>query len=144
MVVVSSMFFTFLIAFVFWWLGTWVVFWFELVEYERKYDWCYFDNFLKIIDIKADEYKIKYGNVYITKNNMSIYYSYLPSGGEPLWDKRAFISLRPGSICINNYYMMLNPIDYLRYRFWLKINSKKDSTRIEGLWKEGNDDAFTS
>lgn len=144
MVVVSSMFFAFLIVFVFWWLGTWVAFWFELVEYERKYDWCYFDNFLKIIDAKVDEYKIKYGNVYIYKNNTSVYYSYLPSGRDPLWDKKTFISLRPDCICINNYYMMLNPIDYLKYRIWLKTNAKKDSTRIKGLWKEGNNDAFTS
>lgn len=141
---IIAMFFGCLITFCVWWLVTWGCFWFELVEYERSYDWCSFDNFLKIIDIIVDEYKVKYGKIYIEKNNISIYYSYLPSGGEPLWDKRCFISLKEGCICINNYFMMLNPIDYLKYRIWLKTNAKKDSTRIKGLWEEGNDDAFTS
>ena len=128
-----------------WWFSTWGYFWFNLVEYEEKYDWCPFDNFEDIINMIVDDYKIEYGsdNIFVEKTNKSIYYQRIVI--DEYYNKRNFIVLKPDSICVKNkYYMMLNPVGYLRYRIWLKINSKKDSTRIRGLWEEGNDNAFTS
>lgn len=92
------------------------------------YDWASFNTFIKTYrqyEEKCICDSLDLGRIVLSERNQSMLY----------------ISLT--IIKFHDYYMILYPLSYLIYIFWLLketfLLSFSRSTRIKGLWKEGDE-----
>lgn len=113
----------------------WVVSWGTHVgeSMQQTYDWATYKEFLNVIDRENTKYTLKkecrgYSckRVCYDKPRKRMY------SDTYAWDEH--IRCTFATIEIDNKYMILYPIDYLQYIYWMRVQFKKDK-RVKGLWK---------
>lgn len=116
----------------------WIALWFNHVTSikNKTYDWATYQDFLTIIKKEINKYentRIRSVGYYI---KYVIYeYKRTTMGTYESWTE--FIRCEKTEICINNNYMLLDPISYLLYLKWHKEHANGNK-RVKGLWKDVN------